>query len=85
MERNFHREWVEEIYAADEHERPRFVGPPDPAGEPEVLRLKAMLGTTAQLHYTGASVNLLTLRPEICLLLVIDFGSLVRALKRLTW
>ncbi|MFD9084064.1 hypothetical protein [Streptomyces erythrochromogenes] len=72
VERNFYREWVEEIYAADEHERPRFVGPPDPAGEPEVLRLKAMLGTTAQLYYTGISVNLLTLRPEICLLLVID-------------
>ncbi|MFJ2596800.1 hypothetical protein [Streptomyces erythrochromogenes] len=31
-----------------------------------------MLGTTAQLYYTGISVNLLTLRPEICLLLVID-------------
>jgi hypothetical protein len=75
IERNFFREWVEELYAADEHERPPFVGPPDPAGEPEVLRLKEVLGDSVELLYTGVSVNLLTLRPEICLLLLVKDPS----------
>ncbi len=73
MERNFFREWVEELYAADTHERADFMPPPDPDDEPEVLRLRQLVDNgTARLQYTGISVNLMTLRPEICLLLVID-------------
>ena len=75
VERNFFREWVEELYAADDHERPPFTNGPDPEHEPEVVRLKAALeaaNPVVHLRYTGVSVNLLTLRPEICLLLLID-------------
>lgn len=72
VERNFFREWVEELYAADVHERPKFTEGPDPEDEPEVLRLKdALQREAAELLYSGVSVNLLTLRPEICLLLLI--------------
>lgn len=76
IERNFFREWVEEMYAQDVHERPPFIPGPDPEGEPEAIRLKAALSSgDASLYYTGISVNLLTLRPEFCLLLVIDNPS----------
>lgn len=41
-----------------------------PANEPEIQRLRAE--SSATLYYTGVSLNLLTLRPEICLLLLIE-------------
>ncbi|WP_280432617.1 hypothetical protein [Nocardia brasiliensis] len=72
VERNFFREWVEELYAQDIFERPNAVTAPDPEAAPEVIRLKkALREKLASLYYTGVSVNLLTLRPEICLALVI--------------
>lgn len=69
VRRNFYREWVEELYNAKEHERPAGFDIPDPEEQEEITRLKA---ANARLYYTGVSVNLLTLRPEICLLLLID-------------
>jgi hypothetical protein len=73
VERNFFREWAEELYAQDAHERPPWINAPDPAAAPEVIRLKEALddASVAELIYTGVSVNLLTLRPEICLALII--------------
>jgi hypothetical protein len=72
VERNFFREWVEEIYAQDAFERPEGIDAPDPEYAPEVIRLKqAISDGRAALYYTGVSVNLLTLRPEICLALVV--------------
>ncbi|MEU2032624.1 hypothetical protein [Nocardia amamiensis] len=72
VERNFFREWVEELYAQDAFERPEGIDAPDPEAAPEVIRLKeALHQKRAGLYYTGISVNLLTLRPEICLALVI--------------
>jgi hypothetical protein len=76
VRRNFYREWVEELYAAEEHERPSYsVVIPDPEDEPEITRLNELLnpGTgKGHLYYTGVSVNLLTMRPEICMLLLIE-------------
>lgn len=69
VRRNFYREWVEELYNAEEHQRPAGFDIPDPEEQSEITRLKA---ANARLYYTGVSVNLLTLRPEICLLLLID-------------
>ncbi|MGW6620139.1 hypothetical protein ACWF99_02840 [Nocardia sp. NPDC055002] len=72
VERNFLREWVEEIYAQDAFERPEAMGAPDPECAPEVIRLKQAISEgRADLYYTGVSVNLMTLRPEICLALVV--------------
>jgi len=82
VRRNFYREWVEELYNAKEYEgweldqfRPEAVA--DPEEEPEIGRLLEVIDPNSarrrgDLYYTGVSVNLLTLRPEICLLLVID-------------
>ncbi|MFD0683055.1 hypothetical protein [Actinomadura fibrosa] len=78
--RNFCREWVEELFAADEYEGWELedvTEPPDPALTPEIARLERAVDPrdarrAGDLYYTGVSVNLLTLRPEICLLLVID-------------
>jgi hypothetical protein len=40
--------------------------------EPEIVRLNTLISSGgAGLYYTGISVNLLTLRPEICTLLLI--------------
>ncbi|MGW3353300.1 hypothetical protein ACWDA3_59290 [Nonomuraea rubra] len=76
VRRNFYREWVEELYAIEEHEHPAYsVVIPDPEDEPEITRIKSLLHPTAgrgRLYYTGVSYNLLTMRPEICMLLLID-------------
>jgi hypothetical protein len=83
VRRNFYREWIEELYDAKEYEGfdlediSDIPQPPDPAEEPEIARLKKVIDPAqpthaGDLYYTGVSVNLLTLRPEICLLLVID-------------
>jgi hypothetical protein len=74
IRRNFYREWVEELYAIEQHQRPGYsFDLPDPEDEPEITRLKDMLDDPRKggLYYTGVSVNLLTMRPEICLLLLI--------------
>lgn len=75
--RTFHREFIEELYASEEYGdvggRPIHI----PENEPEIKRLRAQ--PEATLYYTGVSVNLMTLRPEICLLLLItDPGWLAR-------
>jgi hypothetical protein len=80
VRRNFYREWVEELYNATEHERPVGFAIPDPEEQPEITRLKA---AHARLYYTGISVNLLTLRPEICLLLLINDPRWFDAERRL--
>lgn len=73
--RNFYREWVEELYALEKYEYPPYsVVLPDPEDEHEITRLKDLLrpgGERAKLYYTGVSENLLTLRPEICMLLLV--------------
>jgi len=79
VRRNLLREYVEELYSGDEFqvgEEPYH----DVESEPEVVRLNAVLDSgDAGLYYTGVSVNLLTLRPELCtLLLVTDPGWLRR-------
>jgi hypothetical protein len=72
IERNFNREWVEELYAKVSHERADFFPTIDLVDEFEVSRLWDAIGEKrAELFYTGVSVNLLTLRPEICLALII--------------
>lgn len=73
--RNFYREFSEEMYNKPEHERPPndWDEDPDPEKEPEVQRLIQLIDVgDATLSYTGVSINLLTLRPEICLLLRIE-------------
>ncbi|MEU2900382.1 hypothetical protein ACWC4E_29270, partial [Streptomyces sp. NPDC001273] len=74
VRRNFYREWVEELYAVEEHEHPQYaVVIPDPEDEPEITRLKELLHRgKGRLRYTGVSFNLLTMRPEICMALIID-------------
>ena len=73
--RNFYREYTEEMFDKKEHALPSsdFEKEPDPADEPEVVRLNRLIQVgAASLTYTGLSVNLLTMRPEICLLLRIE-------------
>jgi hypothetical protein len=69
VERNFHREFIEELYDSEEYAdpggRPIYL----PHEQPEIERLRSE--RQAKLYYTGVSVNLMTLRPEICLLLLI--------------
>lgn len=56
---------------------------PDPEDEPEITRLNELLGSDeGHLYYTGVSVNLLTLRPEICMLLLIENPSWFREENR---
>jgi Trypsin-like peptidase domain len=70
--RNIYREYVEELYSYDQYERPKLSTAPDPIDAPEVTRLRQLLDSQeADLYYTGVSINLLTLRPEICTLLLI--------------
>ncbi|MFI6168937.1 hypothetical protein ACIBCN_19310 [Nocardia sp. NPDC051052] len=73
--RNFFREFSEEMYDKQEQQFPHYhiEGATDPADEPEARRLRALLASgQAFLTYTGVSINLLTMRPEICLLLRIE-------------
>ncbi|ALG08099.1 hypothetical protein AOZ06_15280 [Kibdelosporangium phytohabitans] len=53
--------------------------------EPEVLRLEEALAdrATAELSYTGVSINLLAMRPEIYLLLLINDPSWPREEQRI--
>ncbi|MET8830555.1 hypothetical protein ABZX40_33955 [Streptomyces sp. NPDC004610] len=85
VRRNFFREWSEELYAAEEHEHPQYsVVIPDPEDEPEITRLKALLDSgRGHLGYTGVSCNLLTMRPEICLALIIDDRNWFREENRI--
>ncbi|MBB6077733.1 hypothetical protein [Streptomyces paradoxus] len=71
VHRNFFREYIEELYSVDEYEigtKPHH----DVEEEPEIVQLiEALNAGVASLYYTGISVNLLNLRPEICTLLFI--------------
>ena len=71
VRRNILREYLEELYSIEEYEvgtKPSH----EIENEPEILRLKALIESGhASIYYTGVSVNLLTLRPEICTLLLI--------------
>jgi hypothetical protein len=69
---NILREYAEELYDRDDLERGLGLYD-DVHAYPEIARLQEMLrdATVARLVYTGISVNLLTLRPEICTLLLI--------------
>ena len=69
VRRTFDREFIEELYAAEEFADPGSLVIPNPEHEPEIARLNAE--DQVNLYYTGVSVNLLTLRPEICLLLLV--------------
>ena len=81
VRRTFDREFIEELYAAEEFADPGPLVIPNPEDEPEIDRLSAE--DQISLYYTGVSVNLLTLRPEICLLmLVTDPTWQVRESKR---
>ncbi|HWT93417.1 MAG TPA: hypothetical protein VN238_10505 [Solirubrobacteraceae bacterium] len=71
IRRSLLREYVEELYADSDLERGRNLSADIELYE-EVHRLQAMLDTgTADLVYTGLSHNLLTLRTEICTLLLV--------------
>jgi hypothetical protein len=60
------REYLEELFGMPE------TGAADFSAHPALLDLRAMLADgRALLHLTGVAVNLLTLRPEICFLLLI--------------
>ena len=73
VRRNFYREFVEELYAEARYERPEYFGNDDPADDKAVDRLTRLFDDgLAQLYYTGISINLLTVRHEICLLLKIN-------------
>jgi hypothetical protein len=73
------RELLEELYGREDYDRRGQRLLQDPASEPEVLALEAMLKSgSAELLYTGVSINLLTLRPEICTLLLIHDPEWVR-------
>ncbi|TCO54975.1 helix-turn-helix domain-containing protein [Actinocrispum wychmicini] len=77
VRRTFEREYIEELFDAENYAD--VGGEPilTPANEPEIQRLRDE--PSAKLYYTGVSLNLLTLRPEICLLLLItDPGWLER-------
>jgi hypothetical protein len=66
------RELLEELYGREDYDRKGSRLLQDPASEPEVRNLTTMLEDgRAELLYTGISINLLTLRPEICTLLLI--------------
>ena len=74
--KGFLSEYLEELYSyPDLSQRPLAL-----EAEPPIQRLREMLeDDRANLLYTGISVNLLTLRPEICLLLLVhDAGWLKR-------
>ena len=72
--RNFHREFLEELYGIEEHLFENdYLHSVNPDTAPEIERLDAMIQRgDATLTYTGVTVNLLFLRPEICLLLRIE-------------
>ncbi|MBB3751051.1 hypothetical protein FHT44_003546 [Mycolicibacterium sp. BK634] len=76
------------MYNNREHQSPKndWDKALDPQAEPEAERLnQLMVGGKAALFYTGMCVNLLTMRPEICLLLRIDDPEWIdreRAIKR---
>jgi hypothetical protein len=81
VRRTFDREFIEELYAAEEFADLGSLVIPNPEHEPEIARLNAE--DQVNLYYTGVSVNLLTLRPEICLLLLVtDPTWLIREDKR---
>lgn len=67
------REYSEELFNCKEAERSKEDISPAPLSErPEVVRLEQMLRTgEAKLQITGYCMNLLNLRPEFCLLLLI--------------
>jgi hypothetical protein len=71
VRRNIFREYLEELYSVEEYEigtKPSH----EIENEPEIQRLNQLIEDGgAQLYYTGVSVNLFTLRPEICTLLLI--------------
>jgi hypothetical protein len=71
VRRNILREYLEELYSVEEYEvgtKPSH----EIESEPEILRLQGLIESgQANLYYTGVSVNLLTLRPEICTLLLV--------------
>jgi hypothetical protein len=77
VRRTFAREYIEELYGRDDFGGRSEKIHQDPEQEPELKRLYTALKSApgSGLYYTGVSVNLLTLRPEICLLLLITDPS----------
>lgn len=71
VRRTLLREYIEELFSNEEYEignKPVH----DLETDPEVVRLNRLVSVgDAGVYYTGISVNLLTLRPEICTLLLV--------------
>src|SRR5690606_24732133 len=66
IEHHFYREWLEELFGMRESDSMDFYQ------HPALLDLKRMQAAQeAGLYLTGIAYNLLTLRPEICMLLLI--------------
>lgn len=64
-----YREWLEELFAMPEVLKSDVTGM---AEHPALVDLKAMMARgDASLHMTGIVINLMTLRPEFCALLII--------------
>ena len=79
VERAILREYVEELYDDPTYRRGSQLSP-DPLEEPEIIRLRRLIQRGhAELLYTGISVNLLTLRPEICMVLLVHEPGWLRA------
>lgn len=78
---NILREFVEELYGNKKAEGPEsHFDRLDLSSEPPVQRLESLFAASpgSGLYLTGMSVNLLTLQPEVCLLLFIDDPDWVR-------
>jgi hypothetical protein len=66
IERHIYREWLEELFGMDEAHGNQF------DDHPALLDLQRMMQQgQASLHLTGIAFSLLSLRPEICALLLI--------------
>jgi len=75
LEANFRREYAEELFAMESAERlDGHFDEFDSVRHVPLARLKNLLDTSpgSSLRIAGFCVNLLTLQPEVCLLLVID-------------
>jgi hypothetical protein len=75
LEANFCREYVEELFAMESAERlDGHFDEFDSVPQVPLARLRNHLSTSpgSSLRIAGFCVNLLTLQPEVCLLLVID-------------
>jgi hypothetical protein len=72
IERNIYREYAEELFSFDELHRPSALRYHDLEKIPPIVRLRALIERGgADVYFTGVSVNLLTLRLEMCTLLLV--------------